>query len=121
MHTRKNTSLALGKWRPTQALVMEIRVNVLVLKPSTHRNLTAKPVVADVKELQIQCGEPLGKATVQLVVVQIQVNQALRELQIAHVKCQLVPRQVHRLGGLVGPEKPGCVAHKLGPRQVQPG
>ena len=43
------------------------------------------------------------------------------EETIAQIERQLLPRQAHRLGPRVGPEKPGRVAHELVPWQVQAG
>ena len=66
-----STSLAAGKRRTTQTLVMKIGIHIKALQPPSHWNLTTQPVVADVQVLEIQCGQLHRKLTVDFVMAQI--------------------------------------------------
>ena len=85
-------SLAACKWSTTQALVMEISRIIEVLQFTTYWNLTTKPIITRIKELQLQCRNLNRNASIDLAVVKIQSNQALGEHHLGQIKLQQFPQ-----------------------------
>ena len=71
---------------------MEISRIIEVLQFTTYWNLTTKPIITRIKELQLQCRNLNRNASIDLAVVKIQSNQALGEHHLGQIKLQQFPQ-----------------------------